>query len=79
MVGRGEEVRAAMTRMLWRCLLVLAAGLVLPRVALADEGINILRDAEIESIIRSYATPIWTAAGLDPEAVLDIVDADSQL
>jgi len=68
-----------MTRMVWRGLLVLAAALVLPRVTLADEGINILRDAESETIIRTFATPIWTAAGLDPEAVHVYIVGDAQL
>ncbi|MCZ6588904.1 MAG: M48 family peptidase, partial [Alphaproteobacteria bacterium] len=31
--------------------------------------IRLVRDAEIENIIRSYATPIFNAAGLSGEAV----------
>src|SRR5260370_29103487 len=33
------------------------------------KDISILRDAEIENIIRTYATPIFAEAGLDPAAV----------
>src|SRR5260370_5017901 len=33
------------------------------------KDISILRDAEIENIIRTYATPIFAVAGLDPAAV----------
>jgi predicted Zn-dependent protease len=33
------------------------------------QGISLIRDAEIESYIRAYSTPIWNAAGLNPEAV----------
>jgi predicted Zn-dependent protease len=48
---------------------VLALGLALPRPARAGDEISLLRDAEIETIIRTYGTPIWNAAGLDPGAV----------
>ncbi len=33
------------------------------------QGRTIIRDAEIESIIRGYATPLFQAAGLNPRAV----------
>ncbi len=33
------------------------------------QGRSFIRDAEIESIIRSYATPLFRAAGLNPKAV----------
>ena len=39
----------------------------------------LIRDAEIESIIRSYADPIFNAAGIDPAAVQIYVVADNQL
>src|SRR4029450_11300121 len=29
------------------------------------QGISLIRDAEIESTIRAYAEPLWTAAGLN--------------
>lgn len=32
-------------------------------------GVPLIRDAEIENIIRAYATPVFRAAGLDPSAV----------
>ena len=35
----------------------------------ADARISIIRDAEIEHSIRAFATPLFTAAGLDAEAV----------
>src|SRR5690348_8674332 len=41
-----------------------------PRFAAAQEsGIGFIRDAEIESDIRLFATPVLAAAGLDPAAV----------
>ena len=58
-----------MVRILSRLLvLTLAASLALARPAWAD-GVSLLRDAEIETTIRTWATPIWLAAGLDPAAV----------
>lgn len=45
----------------------------------ADGGVTILRDAEIENIIRTYATPIFNAAGLDPAAVHVYIVADPTL
>ncbi len=49
--------------------LALAANLALARHAVADDSPDIIRDAEIENNIRVWATPIFTAAGLDPQAV----------
>ncbi|HEV2548163.1 MAG TPA: M48 family metalloprotease [Stellaceae bacterium] len=46
--------------------------------ARADE-VNIIRDAEIENIIRTYATPIWRAAGVDPAAVHVYIVGDPTL
>jgi len=34
-----------------------------------DEGITLLRDAEIETYLRKISTPIFVAAGIDPDAV----------
>ncbi len=39
----------------------------------------LIRDAEIESIIRGYAEPIFRAAGIDPTAVRIYVVADNSL
>lgn len=42
------------------------------------QQISIIRDSEIERNIKLYATPIWRAAGLDPEAVrVHLVNDDS--
>jgi predicted Zn-dependent protease len=46
--------------------------------AYADD-ISIIRDAEIENIIRTYATPIWRAAGVDPAAVHVYIVGDPAL
>jgi predicted Zn-dependent protease len=58
-----------------RKLIVLVAGLALSLVLSTPAGwarqggISLIRDAEIEHIIRLYATPVFEAAGLDPQAV----------
>lgn len=42
-------------------------------------GQSLIRDAEIENTIRAYATPIFSAAGLDPEAVQIHLIKDDEL
>ena len=57
------------SRMVLRMLcLVLATGCGLVRQAAADQP-SFIRDAEIESFIRGWWTPIILVAGLDPQAV----------
>jgi predicted Zn-dependent protease len=44
----------------------------------AQRGLSLIRDAEIEHIIRTYATPLWQVAGLDPDSIdIHIVNDDS--
>lgn len=54
-----------------RILCLLLATLVAPvqRAAAQDDAISYIRDAEIENTLRVFATPIWKAAGLDPQAI----------
>ena len=40
-----------------------------PQEALAQARISLIRDAEIETIIRNYATPLFEAAELDPASI----------
>ncbi len=59
-----------------------AALLVLTPVSQAlaqDRGDYLIRDSEIESILKGYAAPIFTVAGLDPKAVQIHVIASRQL
>ncbi len=60
------------------CLtLILVAPL---RAANAQQGqLNLIRDAEIESTIRTFITPIWQVAGLNPEAVSIVLVQDNSL
>ena len=46
----------------------LAVGLIQPAFS-QNRGISLIRDAEVENIIRDYSTPIFNAAGLDADSV----------
>jgi len=46
---------------------VIVASLAL--AAAETKAASLIRDAEIENIIRSYAAPLFRAGGLDPDAV----------
>ena len=61
--------------------LTVAAGLMRPAIAQNDDGgpISLLRDAEIETILRTWWTPIVLAAGLDPHAVHIYIVNDPRL
>ncbi len=65
--------------MLRRILTLTAIFLVaLPSVAFA-QGRSFIRDTEIEETLRLYATPIFKAAGLDPQAVSVYIVSDNSL
>lgn len=51
------------------------------RAASAQQGqrLNLIRDAEIESDIRTMVLPIWRTAGLDPNAVEIMIVQDNSL
>ena len=65
-------------RVLALTLCLFAAGLLAPAVA-AAQGPKIIRDAEIENIIRAYATPLFQAAGLNPRMIEVYLIQDDQL
>lgn len=69
MVDRNVETHRVLLRILSRILCIVLVALVVFARPAAAESIGYIRDAEIETIIRTYATPIFTAAGLDPDAV----------
>jgi len=58
--------------------LVLAT-LMGPPPARAQDGIGLIRDAEIERDIRTWVTPIFRAAGLDPNFVQIYLVADPRI
>lgn len=60
--------------MIKRFILLLAAVLAAigpwgPAPASAQQRISFIRDAEVEATIRAFATPLFAAAGLDPNAI----------
>jgi predicted Zn-dependent protease len=50
-----------------------------PRLAQADAAASGIRDAEIEADIRTLATPVWRAAGLNPSDVGVYLIKDSEI
>ncbi len=73
-LGRGRM------RLFLRVLYVmLATSLAFVDRAHAESGPSIVRDAEIENIIRTFAAPIFTAAGLDVTAVHVYLVSDPRL
>jgi predicted Zn-dependent protease len=63
-------------------LAVVACLLAAPPAAKAHAtggGVSLLRDTEIEGDIHTMVTPIWTAAGLDPDAVHVYLIDDDQI
>ncbi len=57
--------------------LVLGVSVAFPQSA-AAKGINFIRDAEIENTLRVFATPLFLAAGLDPDSIrIHIVNDNS--
>ena len=52
---------------------------VWPQETSAQTRISLIRDAEIETIIRNYATPLFEAAELDPAAIGIHIVADQRL
>ena len=53
--------------------------LAMPREASAQEGINFIRDAEIEATIRQFVSPVFTTAGLDASAIRIYLVNDARL
>jgi predicted Zn-dependent protease len=58
--------------------LALCTALIFPARA-QDAAISFLRDAEMEHTLRVWMTPVWKAAGLDPDAVHVYVINDATL
>ena len=64
---------------LLRSLLVAVAVLIAVAGGARAQSINYIRDAEIESTLRTFYNPIFKAAGLDPNAIHVYVVNDPQL
>ena len=61
------------------CLALLALAPLRAAQAQGGQRLNLIRDAEIENTIRTFVTPIWKAAGLDPSAVEIMIVQDNSL
>jgi len=61
-------------------LMLMAVSLVFASTPLAraDEG-GLIRDTEIEDTLRVYATPIWVAAGLNPDDIHIYIVEDNSI
>ncbi len=57
----------------------LRAGTFCAATAQQGQRLNLIRDAEIESTIRTFTIPIWKAAGLDPNGVEIMLVQDGSL
>lgn len=54
---------------IFACLVLAVATPLANAWAQSGQRLQLIRDAEIESTIRAFVTPIWRVAGLNPEAV----------
>lgn len=61
------------------CLALLALAPFGAATAQQGQRLNLIRDAEIESTIRTFTIPIWKAAGLDPNGVEIMLVQDGSL
>jgi len=59
--------------------MVMLVCLAVAETAVAADDLNYIRDAEIESTLRTFYNPIFKAAGLDPAAVHVYIVNDPQL
>jgi len=58
--------------MIRKLVAILCIAAFLPAQAMAQQGMTIIRDTEIEDALKTWTTPILNAAGLSPQAV-DII------
>lgn len=58
---------------------VIATAAMLPPARAQSGPLAVIRDTEVEAIIRSFATPLWKAAGLEPSSVHIILINDRAL
>jgi len=58
---------------------VVIAATAPPARAQSGEQLSLIRDTEVEAIIRTFGTPLWKAAGLEPSSVRVILVNDRAL
>jgi predicted Zn-dependent protease len=79
MLSRMQEQNCVRVKRFIGYLAMVLAALSLAPSRVAAAGLAEIRDAEIENTIRTFATPIWLAAGLDPQAIHIYIVNDPQL
>src|SRR5260370_12641051 len=73
-------MRLLISNILRRALCALTIlGLAAPREASAQQPINFIRDAEIETTIRQFVSPVFTVAGLDASVIRIYLVSDARL
>ncbi|MDE1931388.1 MAG: M48 family metalloprotease [Alphaproteobacteria bacterium] len=60
-------------------MLLTALAVPVRQAAADDDSPNLIRDVEIESMLRTFEMPVWRAAGLDPNAMHFYIVQDPQL
>ncbi|MDA1309135.1 MAG: M48 family metalloprotease [Proteobacteria bacterium] len=70
---------AGLAKLLVVILSIIAAGVLAPLRESMAEGRTPIRDTEIEATIRAFAAPLFTVAGLTPEAVRIYIIKDETL
>jgi predicted Zn-dependent protease len=60
-------------------ILGMLASPVAPAFAQGDQGVSLIRDTEVEEILRQDADPIFIAAGLDPKTTQIHIVSDKEL
>ncbi len=58
---------------------IATAAAVPPALAQSGERLAVVRDTEVEAIIRTFGTPLWKAAGLQPSSIRVILINDRTL
>jgi predicted Zn-dependent protease len=69
MLSRRKERTGVRLNIPVKLIAILLAAALLAPVRASAQHLAEIRDAEIENDIRTFATPIWLAAGLDPQAI----------
>ena len=64
-----DRRRGPVARGVLGLMAVCAAATLVPPVARAEEGLNLVRDTEVEEILHEEADPVFIAAGLNPKDV----------
>ena len=61
------------------CVLLTALAVPVRQAAADDDSPNLIRDVEIESMLRTFEMPVWRTAGLDPNAMHFYIIQDNVL